>query len=76
MTGLIPPLSFSKEKRKKRQEMAGWDEIYTFSIYLFIHSFIYSLIFSAYNSLIFMLMAALGGGRVLMTYLSGDPWTA
>lgn len=39
------------------------------------HLFMYSLIhlfipfFSAYNSLIFMLMATMGGGRVLMTYL-------
>ena len=52
------------------QETAGRNEIYIFFIYLFIHSFIHSLpIFSAYNFLIFMLMAAWGGGRVLMTYL-------
>lgn len=69
MNNLIPSLPFSKEEREPGDVWLELDLLYTF-FHLFIYSFIYSLpIFSGSNFLIFMLMAASGGGRVLMTYL-------
>lgn len=63
-------VTFCQQREGGRKTGDGWlgGDLYNFN--LFIHSFIYSLpIFSAYNSLIFMLMDTWGGGWVLMTYL-------